>query len=272
MESDYREILKEELAMRCHRNPRYSLRSFARDLDMAPARLSDVLRKRYGISKRAALQISKKLSWDQIETQHFCDLVESEHSRSFQFRAAARLRLGQRLDGKAIIPSESHLTNEQFQSVCEWYHLAILELMELKDFHFELRWISQRLDISEHVVSAAIERLKKVGLLIVDKNGQWNPARSFTTVASAVPSESIRRFHKQVLEKSESALYFQELEERDFSSLILALDAEHIGEAKKMIQKFRNEFNLRFGQGVTKNQVYCLSVQLFRLDKKRGNL
>jgi len=42
-EGDYRKILRDELETRFQRNRHYSLRAFARDLGVTPARLSDAL-------------------------------------------------------------------------------------------------------------------------------------------------------------------------------------------------------------------------------------
>ena len=60
---DYRLLLKSELASRTNQNPNYSLRAFARDLDLAPSRLSEVLNGKQGLSTQAAEKIAKTLGY-----------------------------------------------------------------------------------------------------------------------------------------------------------------------------------------------------------------
>src|SRR5438128_1427996 len=93
LSSDYKTILKEELAARCRQNPRYSLRAFARDLKIAPSRLSEILNGKQGLSRPAADKIARALGYGASEIERFCDLVESVHARSKRDRDSARVRL-----------------------------------------------------------------------------------------------------------------------------------------------------------------------------------
>src|SRR5690606_35734224 len=102
--TDYKYILKEELASRCRQNPRYSLRAFARDLKLAPSRLSEILSGKQGLSRAAAEKVAKALGYGPGETERFCDLVESVHARSRRNRESAKVRLT-----KHATPSPEHL-------------------------------------------------------------------------------------------------------------------------------------------------------------------
>lgn len=133
---DYRSILKAELAKRCGANPRYSQRAFARDLDLSPSRLSEILSRRYGLSRVAAQGIAKRIGLAKEECRRFLDLVESEHARSKVAREAAKDRLNSDSE-------QSQLQMDAFAIVSDWYHFAILELTCLKDFVSDNRWIAK---------------------------------------------------------------------------------------------------------------------------------
>lgn len=94
--TDYRAFLTDELSRRQARNARYSLRSFARDLGLAPPRLSDLLRGRYGLSGAAAAELAVKLRMTEEESSYFADLAEAGHGRSRLARENARQRLQQK--------------------------------------------------------------------------------------------------------------------------------------------------------------------------------
>ena len=261
---NYRTILREELEARCERNPRYSLRSFARDLGVGPARLSDVLNGRYGLSREAALLMGTRLGWSDSESSQFCDLVESEHARARKSRTIAKKRVD------AHQQNYSQLTADAFQVVSDWYHYAILELASVVDFQSDPKWIAARLGISEHIVISAIERLKRLELLEVVR-GKLRATDAVTASPDGIPSEAIKKFHRQILEKALSAIHLQTVDERDFSSMVLSIDKAQLPRAKKEIKKFRRHFDSLFLKTKKKDEVYCLGIQFFRLSEKTGN-
>ncbi len=254
----YRTILKEELAQRCSRNARYSLRSFAKFLNISPGRLSDVMNGRYGLSRNSAQEIASRLGYNTEELNHFCDLVDSQHARAKKEREKAKERL------KTNIPEKQNLTMDAFQIVSDWYHYAILELTVTKNFKSSPKWISKKLDVSEHIVKSGIERMKRLGL-IEEASGSLKAVDDFSASPSGIPSESIKKFHTQVLEKALAAIREQSLDERDFSSIIMAINPKDIPDAKEEIKNFRRKLNNRFEKSKTKSSVYCLNIQLFRL-------
>ncbi len=260
-EQNYRAILREELQVRCEKNPRYSLRAFARDLMVSSSRLSEVLSGRYGLSREAAKKIAAKIGWNESECALFCDLVDSEHGRAKKTKAAAKSRLA------SNAPQYQQLTLDSFRVISDWYHYAVLELTLVHDFESDPKWIARRLGISEHIVAMAIDRLKRLDLLIEEK-GVLRATDGFTASPSGVPSDALKKFHKQLLEKALASIYLQNVEERDLSHMILAVDKKQIVEAKEEIKKFRRSFDARFAKAPKKDEVYCLGVTFFRLQEK----
>ena len=80
--------------------------------------------------------------------------------------------------------------------------------------------------------------------------------------------DAIKKFHKQVIEKSLLALYTQNVNEREFSSTLLAFDSSLINEAKECIRAFSKNFSKNLPGTNKKDSVYCLSMQFFRTDRK----
>jgi hypothetical protein len=72
---DYRAELTSELDRRKAKNPRYSLRAFARDLGMTPAALSNVLSGRRNLSVDASIEIAEKLGYSPENVRKFAKAV-----------------------------------------------------------------------------------------------------------------------------------------------------------------------------------------------------
>lgn len=260
----FRDILRAELEARCARNPLYSLRAFARDLSLHPARLSDILRARYGLSTDAAAKIAQKLGFGAAEAKRFCDLVELAHGRNKIMREAARARLA------AGSPNNyQQLSMDAFSVIADWYHYAILELTLVSNFKSDTAWIARTLGINEVVAKAAVERLLRLELLALDETGRLHATDCMTASPDGVPSEAVKRFHEQILQKASTAVRLQSVEERDLSSVILAIDSSEMAEAKAMIKDFRRSFDKRFGGAASsrKNRVYALAIQFFNLQE-----
>ena len=261
--NDYKIILKEELASRCRQNPRYSLRAFARDLKLAPSRLSEILSGKQGLSRPAAEKVAKALGYAPSEAQRFCDLVEALHARSKKNRDQAKLRL-KRLE----VPSETVLLqHDTIKTIADWYHFAILELTNLDDFKGDSKWIAKKLGISEFETQLALDRLQRLNLIVrKDDDIRLNQQHGF--VPNDVPSDGVKTFHTQLMGKAREALQMQPLDEREFHSEIVAIDKKKLPEAKKMIRDFRNSFCTNMEEGAAKDGLYCLAVQFFDLGKR----
>ncbi|MGE0614229.1 MAG: TIGR02147 family protein [Bacteriovoracia bacterium] len=258
-QEDYRYILKSELENRCRKNPRYSLRSFARDLGLSSARLSEILNRKAGLSGEKARVVAKSLGLNAEETDFFYNLVEAAHARSRIKRELAQARLL-----KYQKNPYQNLEVDHFRAVSDWYHLALLELMTIKGFRNDLKWIARSLDIQETEAKLAIERLERLEL-IQRKGRSWAPTDGFSTTSSAVPSEMIRKFHRQILQKALTAIDMQSMERRDLGAIVMSVKRADLPRMKAKIREFRRALNLEFGEAVDKDRVYCFSTQLFEL-------
>jgi hypothetical protein len=80
---DFKSFIKAVLHSRRLRNPRHSLRAFARDIGISNSRLSHVLSSDEGISIKSAQRIAKGLQLNRAETEYFVNLVISECGRTW---------------------------------------------------------------------------------------------------------------------------------------------------------------------------------------------
>lgn len=258
-ESSYRSFLEQELAERCRRNPRYSLRAFARDLKISPSRLSEVLHKDQGISRSMAHLLSERLGLSDPERRVFCDLVESAHARSPKHRDEAQARLARLRKDREI----RQLEGDVFAVIADWYHLALLELFDLRRYEDDPAWIARTLGVSLSETTTAIERLIRLGLLRRDGT-RLERCSDRNFAPPGVSRDAMRKFHKQVLSKAADALVLQHSDEREFGAWMFAIDKSRLPEAKEMLREFQRRFCRQMGTDAG-DDVYCFATQLFRL-------
>jgi transcriptional regulator with XRE-family HTH domain len=150
----FRQFLQEELAARCARNPRYSLRAFARYLRFDHSTLSQLLRGRRRFTARTVERIGARLSLAPAVITQFVEL-ERTPPESW---AARELR---------------QLSRDASLCLAEWHHPAILELTWLASFRPDVRWIARVLDVPVDDVNIAITRLARLGLLDMQSRTSW---------------------------------------------------------------------------------------------------
>jgi uncharacterized protein (TIGR02147 family) len=249
-----RQLLIEELERRCRENPRYSLRAFAKALDISPSALSMILAGQRGLSKGLASQVSNKLGLDPNETQNF--ILNS-------------LRRG-KPNKQNEAQNFSQLSLDKFATISEWYHFAILSLVETKGFTAKVSWIASRLGISIAEAKAAVERLSRLGILDTAQP-KWKLAGPPPFVGNEESTAATKRFQKQVLEKAMYSLENDPMELRDLNSFTIAINPKHVGFARKEMEKFLIDLMHKLEKKGDALEVYHLSAQICPVSKNRGN-
>ena len=262
---DYVIKLKEQFEVRTSKNTSYSLRAFARDLEMIPSRLSDILNYKKGLSEESAKKLATKLGLSSNEIELFTLSAKALHARSDKDKKEASSLLQKKLKSLKVIQK---LDSNEFESTNNWYHLTLLELLELKDCDHSLDWFSKKLKLNKAVVKLALQRLQNLGW-ITYKNGKYKATYEQSESNFDISSQSIKSFHEEMLKKAEHSLYFDDVEDREFLNMTLAFSKNQLKEAKETIRQFQKDFAEKYYSDVkTKDSVYQLSIQFFRLDSK----
>lgn len=250
----YRVCLSNMLEDRIRINPQYSLRRFARALQVDHANLSAILSGRRNLSIKTASKIMQRLTLSHLEKSKFIDSVIRERS----------------LNGENVtIPEDVlEIDNDIFNIIGDWHHYAILQLCRVVGFKSEIKWISAQLSINEMNAKLAIDRLLKVGLLKREK-GQWvRVNKQLDTKDKSKTSPALRNMQKQVLQKAIEAMDEVPIEERVAQSMSMAIDPDKIALARKMIQEFVQQLTEALESG-KKVRVYNLHVNLYPIQKQK---
>ncbi len=248
--TSFRLYLQNELLTRCNKNPKYSLRSFARALEINPSSLSRILRNKRTISNNIKYKLGKRLGLSPIELSNF---KEGKYDSNYE-------------NNNSIENNFNQLTIDTFIAISDWYHLAILELVKLKNFKPNNRFIAKAFDITVNEVNAAVERLIRLDLLKIEKDGKWiNTKGSNTTVDDDLTHSAYRKYLKQILGLAIKALEEVPVNLRDQSSMTMSINTNRLPEAIEMITKFRRRLCKFLEEDKEKDEVYQLAISLYPL-------
>lgn len=235
---DLKQVIQEELLRKQKRNPRFSLRKMAEQLDIPAGRLSEILSGKRKVSTKLASKILPKIEF----------MVEGI---DFYNKDAAAFH---------ILPDDS------FHAIADWYHFAIINLIETDNFRLDETWIAKRLGISTLEVRSALDRLKRLKLVQLKADKLVVNQENLTTTTD-ISSKALRLSHKQSLEQAIECLEEVPVDQRDITSITMAVDSTRISEAKNKIKKFRRELCRFLEGGEKKDEVFNLNVQLVPVTK-----
>lgn len=258
---DYRLLLKEEFSLRQKKNPLYSMRAFARDLDIDSGQLSNVFQGKKHISLVSAATLARKITDHPLKSQLFYNMVEYSLTKNSEIKAELQKKI-QMLTGQKL-ERDSNINDEEFKSISSWYHLPLIQLA------FKNAITSQEaadyFGITLGSAKIALDRLCRLGF--IEKNeSNYRRIKSLVTT-SDVPSLAIRQFHMQMMEKAKKALFYQSITKRYFSSVSFHVPPEHLNDFKKIINEAEDkliELSRKFDNDQN-TVVYHYSSQLFSL-------
>lgn len=229
-------VLTQEFAKRSERNARYSLRAYAKSLGISPSLLSLILSGKRPISRKV---------WGTLKRLGLIAEPESIEKGSF-----------------------NQISLDTFSVISDWYHYAILNLLETPSRLVNEKTIAERLGISRAESGMALLRLARLGL-IAKENKKWARRSEPLKVENEISSAASRKYHKQVLEKAIESLENDPMELRDFSAMTMAIDPKLVPMARKRIQEFRRRLTQELELKGNRSEVYHLTVQFYPVSKSR---
>ena len=212
----FRERLQAELAARCERNPRYSLRAFANFLTVDHATLSQLLRGKRAMTPAAVRRFGSRIGLAQDEI-------------------AAYLAMGDAPSAPAV----RALAEDAAQVLGQWQAFAILELMRLASFRPDVRWIARVLGVTGDEVNIALQHLIRLGFLQMESATSWRDLtggaiqreEEFTLLAFERLAERSRALQQASLRNAPGA-------RRLHGAATIALSAQDLPRLMALVEKF----------------------------------
>lgn len=215
-------------------NPNYSLRAFAKSLNMDPSTLSKIMTGKRRLGKGVSGKLVKRLG----------------------------------IDPAALTPEYDQLNPEEAETLCDWQDFAILEQISITGFRPTKEKLAEALGLKQSEIELSLAKLVRLNLIEIKKSGLVAEKTSGqTTNITASTSQTKKNLQKQFLEKAISSIDFDPFEERDMTTITIAVDSKKIPEARDRIKNFRREMAEFLGQGSAKDRVYNMTIALYPTSK-----
>lgn len=242
---NFRDWLAHEFTSRCKKNPRYSIRAFSQLLQMDSSSVSQLLSGKRQASEKMVKRLLEILAPSPEQRRALLSPTETTQTNH----------------------DYKKLTLDAYALIADWYHYAILEITYTQSFKNSPQWIAKKLNITALEAKLAIERLKRLGLL-EEVEGKLVKAKTFiTNFSHGDTSSALKKLQRKILEMALMAIDNTPMEEKDITSMTLAIVPEKLPEAREKIKKFRRELS-EFLENGQQKRVYHLGIQLYPVSKE----
>lgn len=248
--SDLVSLLRERLHTTKLRNPRFSLRAFAKRLGVDHSTLSQVLRGRRALSAHDLAVVGKRMGLSERAIREH-QLVSKKRPLT---KSSSEVIRGYQLD------------LDTFQLLSAWHHYAILELVAVRGFKADSRWIAGTLDIPVEEVNIALQRLLRLGLLEMAKRNRWvdkSGDAEFHSVALKEPAAN--QFEEEIHELAISAIKRVPSHHRVQRQMVTAFDSRDLSRVTMLADRFVDEVRSMAASRKSKDDVYQLEISFLPL-------
>lgn len=246
-------LLQREFERRQERNPKYSLRAFARSLRIDAATLSQILKGKRALSLEKAKELLECL--DLADTERNAILLALLHNEHLPVVEEQDL---------------TYLDHIQDELLGSWLCYAILSLFETSDFVSDPGWVARRLGAPAPEVARVLDLLEEIGL--IDRQADpWVFRNVSLSTRRGTGGAAILKVHEDCIRMSIDAMRTVPTELRDISGMTLAIPRSKLPEAARRIQEFRRSLARFLSEGEL-DEVYRLNIQLFPLTRRDDSL
>jgi hypothetical protein len=245
LESDriLRNLLKIEFEKRVHKNPAFSLRAFAKKINIQQDLLSKLLNGKRGFSPSLTQKVSNFLGL--VTQQIFSEMPLASELSNYSF-----------------------VEDDEFMTISHWSNFAVIEVLKLKHSIHSSDYIAEKLGLPRVQTESILERLDRLGYIKKSKSRYKILKPSTHWLSQDKTSAARKNYQKELLYSAISSIEDIDLSLRDNSSTLFALDSKLIPEIKYRITQFRRNLDKYIIENSKHyDQVYNLSVALFPLSQ-----
>jgi uncharacterized protein (TIGR02147 family) len=244
---------------------RFSIRKWAKEMGFpSHSLLAMVLQGKRSLTLKQVPYLARGLGLSTPEKLFFQGLIQVENARTSEEKEWCETWLSE-LRPKTVANDYVREIDE-YLTIANWIHPALLALSDTRESFRDADEAIRKLelDASNVEIRAAIERLSALGLLRKDSSGIYRATCERMTSRDDVANRGVREYHKQCATLAAERVEQQDVLEREFQSMAIAIPTSRLPLAKELIRKFRTQFSEAMSSEHC-DQVYQMNLHFFRL-------
>ncbi len=209
-------LLQDEFDSRKNNNVRYSLRSFAKSLNLEPSLLSKILRSKYKLTPILIKDIGRLLQLTEDQITYFIKMNDDEIKAS----------------------AHSTITEHEFAAVSNTISMTLIWLVDIVPV-FDFSKLALKFKISESEVKNKLDFLVQIGILeCVGQNMYRRKSAQIVFVPGDISRQASAGLIKNLLDYAKDSIDDVNFDMRSQTNLMLTLNKSSIALFEKKIHEF----------------------------------
>ncbi|MEY2986669.1 MAG: hypothetical protein RJB13_190 [Pseudomonadota bacterium] len=266
--TDYKDFFRTVYTAAKKEKSNYTYITFTEELGLGQSNLMNlVVNGQRRLSRKNALIIIKSLSLVLEKRRYLLRLVELDNSRNMQKREKIVSKI---IDIKSEALADDH-SRDQLKFYSHWLHALVFEIIGLTNSPTTPESIAEMLipHAAADEVARSLQLLESLGLI-----EKINDGAAFQKIQSHfIMNENLKgvgplAFHSKMIELAKDAMVRIHEDERDISSITLAMPEQGITMLKKLVEDFQEKILELAEKYSNSDTVYQVNFQVFPLTKK----
>jgi uncharacterized protein (TIGR02147 family) len=263
---DYRTFLHDYYESRKKEHPYFSYRFIGKKIDLDPGYVVKILQGKLHLPDKYIDAICALCKFSAKESLFFRALINFNKAKS---ESQIKLNFEKLCSYKSL--GKQRLEKFQYEYYTKWYYAAIRSLVGIYRFSGDYEALAAMLtpQISVREAKNAIRLLEKLKLIRKEPSGEYRPTDAFVTTGESWHTLAVKDFQRETIRLAGESLTRHDKEERDISTVTVAINKNDLAEAKEEIAAFRETILKLASDSSDPDGVYQLNVQLFPMAKAR---
>ncbi|WP_374073642.1 DUF4423 domain-containing protein [Bdellovibrio bacteriovorus] len=247
---DLSSLLHNEFEKRRNKNPRYSLRAFAKSLSIEAGALLRIMNNTRVATQATARSLLNGLNISPMTQKEILEALDIRRSTAFKATKKSGM---------------TAFSVQEFENYFDILHIHVLEALNLKQFKNvdSLPDLAESLNVSLLQLNEVVNRLAQIGAVEI-KGDQFNVLyKSFSTVPIPFTTEKRKALQKEFLKKAQDAIDTIPFELRDNSTLTIPLSEKDLASIKMILKRARMRINKVSEKRTKRDQLYNVSLALY---------
>lgn len=259
---DYRDLLKDAFEDRKASSPLYSYRMMAEALGQDTSNIFRILQKDAHLPARCQSRAIEYLNLTGRSAEYFVLLIAYSREKDPQARHDI---LEKAMSLRDV--ANRQLGENELAYFRDWWVVAVRSLLEVVEGRVQPATMASRLcpAIQESDVVKALDMLQELGLVKKASSGRLVLTEAHLNAGGDEKTQAVRHFQRQILALASESLERFPKEQRDVSTLTLAVDRTAFMEIRGMLREFRQQIQKRVEEAPRPDRVMQLSMAFFPL-------
>nr|BFD63737.1 hypothetical protein BdHM001_24180 [Bdellovibrio sp. HM001] len=242
------DLLHVEFKRRQNKNPRYSLRAFAKSLDQDAGTLTRVMSGKRLVKQATALSVMTALNLDQETQTQVLELLSKKRTQR-----------------KPRTSSMQNIDTEVFENIFEKTNILILASLRLNKFRQKRNWkyLAHQLALPEEELQLRIGRLERIGAVSINETAVEVLAKNISTLPIPFTTEKRKTVQQEFLEDAKKAIDEVPFELRDNCTLTVPISSKDLLKIKQILQKARHRINVISEKKSNHEHIYNISMAVY---------